>query len=63
MDPSRKKYITNVHNVNKEDPSRGKDGATLAMVAFCENSFCRNLKTNKVYKSKHFQKENFTRIF
>ena len=30
-----------------------KDGTTLAI--FCENSFCHNLKTNKVkYKSIHF---------
>ena len=30
-------------------------GATLAkVVAFCENCFCHNLKTNKVYKSIHF---------
>ena len=30
-------------------------GATLAkIVALCENCFCHNLKTNKVYKSIHF---------
>ena len=34
--------------VHRYRHDRGGDGATLAILAFCENIFCRNLKTNKV---------------
>ena len=41
-------YIVDTYLQNNGGAKSFKDGATRKMVAFCENCFCHNLKTNKV---------------